>query len=52
MDKVDEERYSILYVSPEALLTDNKWRDVLASQVYQHHLMGIIVDEAHCVKKW
>ena len=34
--------------TPEALLTDNKWRDVLASQVYQHHLMAVVIDEAHC----
>ena len=52
MDKVYEGRYPILYISPEALLTDNKWRDVLALQVYQHHLMAVVIDEVHCVKKW
>lgn len=52
MDRVYEGRYPILYISPEALLTDNKWRGILASQVYQHNLMAVVVDEAHCVKKW
>ena len=40
------------FISPEALLTDNKWWDILLSQVYQHHLMVVVVDEAHYVKKW
>ena len=52
MNGVYEGRYPILFISPEALLTDNKWRDILLSQVYQHHLMAVVVDEAHCVKKW
>ena len=52
MNKVYEGRYPILFISPEALLTDSKWRDVLLSQVYQRHLMAVVIDEAHCVKKW
>ena len=52
MGRVYEGSYPILFISPEALLTDSKWRDVLLSQVYQEHLMGVVIDEAHCVKKW
>ena len=52
MNRVYEGRYPIIFISPEALLTDSKWRDVLLSQVYQHHLMAVVIDEAHCVKKW
>ena len=52
MDRVYEGSYPIVFISPEALLTDSKWRDVLVSEVYQRHLMVVVVDEAHCVKKW
>ena len=52
LDKVYGGSYPILFISPEALLTDSKWRDVLLSQVYQEQLMAVVIDEAHCVKKW
>ena len=45
-------KYQIVYLSPEALLTDVKWRDMLHSQVFQDNLVVLVVDEAHCVKKW
>ena len=38
--------------SPKLLLTDKTWRDMLQSPVYKEHLVGFIVDEAYCVKKW
>ena len=43
---------SSLLAHAEALLTDSRWRDVLLSEVYQQHLMAVIIDEAHCIKKW
>ena len=46
------EKYHTMYMSPEALITDERWRDMLLSPVYSEHLVGLVVDEAHCVKKW
>ncbi len=37
--------FELVYMSPEALLTDVRWRDMLLSQVYQEN-------EADCVRKW
>ena len=37
---------------PESLLTDDRWRDMLQNSVYQERLVGLVVDKAHCVKKW
>lgn len=45
-------KYQTVFMSPEALLTDVKWRDMLHSQVFQYNLVALVVDEAHCVKKW
>ena len=49
-EKVSSGQYSILYISPELLLS--KWRGLFASPVYQRWLVELIVDEAHCVVKW
>ena len=40
--------YQIVYLSPEALLENEQWRDMLLNSVYAKCL----IDEAHCVKKW
>ena len=47
-----EGKFQIVYISPESLLTDARWRDMLLSPVYRDNLVGLVVDEAHCVKKW
>ena len=44
--------YQLVFLSPESLLTDGRWRDMLQSPVYHERLVGFVVDEAHCVKKW
>ena len=45
-------QYQVVFFSPELLLTDETWRDMLQTSVYKENLVGFIVDEAHCVKKW
>ena len=45
-------QFQLVYMSPESLLTDVRWRDMLQSPVYEENLVALIVDEAHCVTKW
>jgi superfamily II DNA helicase RecQ len=45
-------KFSLIFMSPEALLTDTKSRDMLQNPVYQENLVSFVVDEAHCVTKW
>lgn len=45
-------QYQILFFSPESLLRDVVWREMLLSPLYKKNMVGFIVDEAHCVKKW
>lgn len=52
IDGVCAGSYQLVYLSPEALLTDLKWRDMLLCSVYTDKLVALVVDEAHCVKKW
>ena len=44
--------YQLVYLSPEVLLTDERWRDMLLCPVYARNLVALVVDEAHCVKRW
>lgn len=50
MAQVAEGKYQVIFISPELLLLEDTWREMLLSPV--EHLVGLIVDEAHCVKKW
>lgn len=47
-----EGQYQIVFISPEALFTGRNWREMLKEEPYLSNLVGFIVDEAHCVKKW
>ena len=52
MDEVYEGKYQLVFISPEALLADETWREMLHSPIYQERLVAFVVYEAHCVKKW
>ncbi len=43
-------RYQI--VTPEMIVSNRRWREMLIGDVYTHQLRAFIVDEAHTVKKW
>lgn len=45
-------QYQLVYMSPESLLCVLQWREMLRSEIYQRNLVGVVVDEAHCVEKW
>ena len=42
----------IVFISPESLINNKSYRDMLLSEKYKNKLVGLIVDEAHCVKTW
>ena len=41
----------MVFSSPESLLGNNRWQSVLSSDVYKN-LIGVVVDEAHCISQW
>ena len=47
---VTKGNYSIVFMSPEMLV--DKWRKLFTTKVYQERLVGLVIDEAHCVVKW
>ena len=44
--------FQLVFLSPEALFATLEWRRMLSTDLYRTNLVGFIVDEAHCVKKW
>ena len=42
----------LVYISPENILCNPKYRHMLTSAVYKENLIGIAIDEAHCIKTW
>ena len=44
--------FSLVYSSPESMLSSEKWRSILSSEDFRNHCELVIVDEAHCVVHW
>jgi superfamily II DNA helicase RecQ len=51
-DDVFKGRYQLVLISPELLMTNLYWREMMRTDVYQKHLVAFVVDEAHCIIKW
>lgn len=45
-------KYSHVYASPECLLSTSTWRGIFSSKLFQENLVGVAVDEAHCISQW
>ena len=52
MRGVKQGKFQLLYISPESLLRNPQWREMLLSEVYQKNVMALVVDEAHCITQW
>lgn len=52
VQKVFSGDVGLIYISPESLLSNSRYRAMLRSQVYQDNLVAFAVDEAHTVKTW
>ena len=44
--------YSFVFGSPESFLQNEKWRNMLRSDIYQDRTFAIVADEVHVVPKW
>lgn len=50
--RVLEGKVQLVYITPENLIENPKYRSMLLSQAYKENLVALAVDEAHCVKFW
>ena len=52
MESVKSGKIQLLFISPESLLNNLQWREMLISPVYQTNLIALVVYEAHCITQW
>lgn len=50
--KVLKGEIQLVLISPESIINVARYRNMLLSQVYKDKLVGLVIDEAHCVKTW
>ena len=48
LQKVFNGETNIVYSSPEAVLGNDQWREMVSSPIYQRNVIAVAVDEAHC----
>ena len=49
---IQKGKAQLLFISPESMLSNPQWRDMLLLPVYQKNVVALIVDEAHCIVMW
>lgn len=42
----------LVYISPENIINNPRYRNMLQTSNYRERLIAFAVDEAHCVKTW
>lgn len=42
----------LVYMTPETVLSEPMWREMVRSPTYRSNLVGLAIDEAHLVEKW
>jgi len=49
---VENGEYTFVFMSQEVSLSHTRWRTMVHSQIYKDRLMGIVIDEVHCLTQW
>ena len=51
-EQVLQGNVQLVYATPESIIENRKYREMLLSPPYQKNLVALAVDEVHCVKSW
>ena len=44
--------FQLVFFTPEALLGKRRYRKPICNEYYQRRISGLVIDEAHTIKKW
>ena len=50
--KVLNGEFQLLFITPESMIDNSTYRNMLLSPTYRQKLIAVVIDEAHCVKVW
>ena len=42
----------LVFISPESIISNSAFRNMLMSTLYKERMVALAIDEAHCVKTW
>lgn len=45
-------KVQLIFITPESIIENSMFRNMLLSKVFQEKLIALVVDEAHCIKLW
>ena len=51
-NKVLKGEAQLVFITPESIIRNSVYRNILMSPVYTQKPVGVVVDEAHCVMTW
>lgn len=52
MKAIENGEFTYVFMSPESSVSINRWRSMFEKKPYQERLIGVAVDEVHCVTQW
>ena len=52
LQQVKNGTYTHVYGSPECFLSCKAWRDIFSDSDFTSKLIGVAIDEAHCIVQW
>ena len=52
LDEVARGFYQLVFFTPEIQICNKTWKSVIESDAYTKRLEVLVIDVAHCVKKW
>ena len=52
MQQVLNGNFVLVYGSPECLLSTESWRIIFGCESFKNMLIGVAIDEAHCITQW
>ncbi|CAB3987147.1 mediator of RNA polymerase II transcription subunit 34-like [Paramuricea clavata] len=52
IQQVKNGTYTLVYGSPECFLSSKTWRDIFSDTDFTSKLIGVAIDEAHCIVHW
>ena len=48
----EQQNKQAVFITPECIITNKTFRNMLLSVPYQEKLVALVIDEAHCIKTW
>lgn len=51
-DRVVKGKVQQVFITPETLMLNKAYRNMLLLDIYQESLVAFVIDKAHCIKTW